>query len=128
MCGRVRLASDYSEIKIRLKFAPDAPEPNYEADYNKPPTMGRGPMMHANVGIARVVVRTEEAAGTTANEGKTLGTPQAGTRSMIGCRAVGSGVAPPRTLVRALCHVPGRRARGPCDKLRGSPHAIGYYR
>ena len=25
MCGRVRLSSDYSEIKIRLKFAPDAP-------------------------------------------------------------------------------------------------------
>jgi hypothetical protein len=27
MRGRVRLASDYSEIKIRLKFAPDAPAP-----------------------------------------------------------------------------------------------------
>jgi hypothetical protein len=39
MCGRVRLANDYSEIKIRLKFAPDAPAPNYEVDYNKPPTM-----------------------------------------------------------------------------------------
>ena len=39
MCGRVRLDNDYSEIKIRLKFAPDAPAPNYEADYNKPPTM-----------------------------------------------------------------------------------------
>jgi hypothetical protein len=38
VCGRVRLANDYSEIKIRLKFAPDAPAPNYEADYNKPPT------------------------------------------------------------------------------------------
>ena len=24
MCGRVRLASDYSEIKIRMKFAPDS--------------------------------------------------------------------------------------------------------
>jgi hypothetical protein len=35
MCGRVRLANDYSEIKIRLKFAPDAPAPNYEVDYNK---------------------------------------------------------------------------------------------
>jgi putative SOS response-associated peptidase YedK len=34
-----RLALDYSEIKIRLKFAPDAPAPNYEADYNKPLTM-----------------------------------------------------------------------------------------
>jgi hypothetical protein len=37
--GRVRLANDYSEIRIRLKFAPDAPAPNYEVDYNKPPTM-----------------------------------------------------------------------------------------
>jgi putative SOS response-associated peptidase YedK len=39
MCGRVRLDNDYSEIKIRLKFAPEAPAPNYERDYNKPPTM-----------------------------------------------------------------------------------------
>jgi putative SOS response-associated peptidase YedK len=38
MCGRVRLDNDYSEIKIRLKFAPDAPAPNFEADWNKPPT------------------------------------------------------------------------------------------
>lgn len=28
-----------SEIKIRLKFAPDAPAPNFEADWNKPPPM-----------------------------------------------------------------------------------------
>ena len=38
MCGRVRLSSDYSEIKIKLKFAPDAVAPNFEADWNKPPT------------------------------------------------------------------------------------------
>jgi putative SOS response-associated peptidase YedK len=38
MCGRVRLSSDYSEIKIRLKFAPDAPAPNFEPDWNKTPT------------------------------------------------------------------------------------------
>jgi putative SOS response-associated peptidase YedK len=38
MCGRVRLTSDYSEIKIRLKFAPDTSPPNFEADWNKPPT------------------------------------------------------------------------------------------
>jgi hypothetical protein len=30
MYGRVRLASDYSEIKIRLKFAPESPAPNFE--------------------------------------------------------------------------------------------------
>jgi putative SOS response-associated peptidase YedK len=38
MCARVRLHSDYSEIKIRMKFAPDAMAPNFAADYNKPPT------------------------------------------------------------------------------------------
>ena len=38
MCGRVRLSSDYSEIKIKLKFAANAPAPNFEADWNKPPT------------------------------------------------------------------------------------------
>lgn len=44
MCGRARLASDYSEIKIRLKFDNDAPAPNYEANHNLPPT---GRMMTA---------------------------------------------------------------------------------
>lgn len=38
MCGRVRLASDWSEIKIRLKFDAAAPAPNYERNYNLPPT------------------------------------------------------------------------------------------
>ena len=38
MCGRVRLSSDYSEIKIPLKFDLDAPAPNFEPDWNKPPT------------------------------------------------------------------------------------------
>ena len=38
MCGRVRLSSDYSEIKIKLKFDPTSPAPNYAADWNKPPT------------------------------------------------------------------------------------------
>jgi putative SOS response-associated peptidase YedK len=38
MCGRVRLSSDYSEIKIKLKFASDAPAPNFKPDWNKPPT------------------------------------------------------------------------------------------
>lgn len=38
MCGRVRLSSDYSEIKIKLKFAPNAPAPNFEPSWNKPPT------------------------------------------------------------------------------------------
>lgn len=38
MCGRVRLSSDYSEIKIKLNFDLNAPAPNFEADWNKPPT------------------------------------------------------------------------------------------
>jgi putative SOS response-associated peptidase YedK len=44
MCGRVRLASDYSEIKIRLKFGSTAPAPNFEPSWNVPPT---GPMLVA---------------------------------------------------------------------------------
>jgi len=38
MCGRVRLSSDFSEIKIKLKFDAAAPAPNFEVDWNKPPT------------------------------------------------------------------------------------------
>src|ERR1700748_3775066 len=38
MCGRVRLASDYSEIKIRLNFDQEAPAPHFEEDGNLPPT------------------------------------------------------------------------------------------
>jgi hypothetical protein len=38
MRGRVRLSSDYSEIKIKLKFDLESPAPNFEADWNKPPT------------------------------------------------------------------------------------------
>ncbi len=38
MCGRVRLASDYSEIKIRLKFGSNAPAPNFKASWNVAPT------------------------------------------------------------------------------------------
>jgi putative SOS response-associated peptidase YedK len=36
MCGRARLADDYSEIKIRLKF--DGPAPNYEYNHSLAPT------------------------------------------------------------------------------------------
>ena len=38
MCGRVRLVSDYSEIKIRLKFGSTAPAPNFKPSWNVPPT------------------------------------------------------------------------------------------
>src|SRR3569623_495170 len=38
MCGRVKLESDYSDLKIRLKFDADFPAPNFERDWNKPPT------------------------------------------------------------------------------------------
>jgi hypothetical protein len=32
MCGRVRLITDFSEIKIKLKFDPESPSPNYAPD------------------------------------------------------------------------------------------------
>ena len=38
MCGRVRLSSDYSEIKIALKFDLETAAPNFKPDWNKPPT------------------------------------------------------------------------------------------
>ena len=37
MCGRVRLSSDYSEIKIKLKFDLDAPAPNFERGLEQAP-------------------------------------------------------------------------------------------
>jgi putative SOS response-associated peptidase YedK len=38
MCGRVRLANEWSEIRIRLKFDPASPAPNIAASWNIPPT------------------------------------------------------------------------------------------
>jgi hypothetical protein len=38
MCGRVRLPTDYSEIKIRLRFDATAPAPNVAPSWNTPPT------------------------------------------------------------------------------------------
>ncbi len=49
MCCRVRLSSDYSEIKIKLHFDADAPAPNFAVDWNKPPA---APML--------VAVRSED--------------------------------------------------------------------
>jgi putative SOS response-associated peptidase YedK len=49
MCSRVRLTSDYSEIKIKLKFDAVSAAPNFERDWNKPPT---APML--------VAVRSED--------------------------------------------------------------------
>jgi hypothetical protein len=34
----ILLSSDYSEIKIRLKFVPELPAPNVERDWNLAPT------------------------------------------------------------------------------------------
>jgi hypothetical protein len=36
MCGRVRLNKNYSGIKFRLKFAPDAPAPSHVVGHDKP--------------------------------------------------------------------------------------------
>ena len=38
MCGRVRFPPIIPKLKIRLKFDLDAPAPNFEPDWNKPPT------------------------------------------------------------------------------------------
>jgi putative SOS response-associated peptidase YedK len=38
MCGRVRLATDFSDIRIRLKFDPAFPPPNIPASWNVCPT------------------------------------------------------------------------------------------
>ena len=38
MCGRVHLSSDYSEIRIKLKFDPDSLAPNFEREWNLRPT------------------------------------------------------------------------------------------
>ena len=38
MCGRVRLANEWSEIRIKLKFDPGASLPNIAASWNIPPT------------------------------------------------------------------------------------------
>lgn len=38
MCGRVRLSTDYSEIKIRLRFDDAFPAPNFPQRWNMPPT------------------------------------------------------------------------------------------
>jgi putative SOS response-associated peptidase YedK len=38
MCGRVRLANEWSEIRIRLAFDPSSPAPNIPPSWNIPPT------------------------------------------------------------------------------------------
>jgi hypothetical protein len=38
MCGRSRLADDWSEIKVALKFDQDALAPNYEYNHKLAPT------------------------------------------------------------------------------------------
>jgi putative SOS response-associated peptidase YedK len=38
MCGRVRLSTDYSETKIRVKFDPAYPAPNIPPSWNVCPT------------------------------------------------------------------------------------------
>jgi putative SOS response-associated peptidase YedK len=38
MCGRVRLSSDVSELKIRFAIPPERPSPNFAASWNVAPT------------------------------------------------------------------------------------------
>ena len=38
MCGRVRLSSDVSEIRIAFRISPDRPIPNFPPSWNAAPT------------------------------------------------------------------------------------------
>jgi putative SOS response-associated peptidase YedK len=38
MCGRVRLSSDVSEIKLVFSIPPDRPTPNFAPSWNAAPT------------------------------------------------------------------------------------------
>jgi putative SOS response-associated peptidase YedK len=38
MCGRARLSSDVSEIKIAFRIPPERPSPNFAASWNVAPT------------------------------------------------------------------------------------------
>ena len=38
MCGRVRFADEWSEVRIKLKFDPSSPAPNIAPSWNIPPT------------------------------------------------------------------------------------------
>ena len=43
MCGRARLSSDVSEIKLRFSIPPERPAPNFAASWNVAPRL-RGPL------------------------------------------------------------------------------------
>jgi len=45
MCGRARLSSDWSELKIRFRIPDDVPAPNYPARWNLAPTQSI-PIIH----------------------------------------------------------------------------------
>ena len=38
MCGRARLSTDFSQIKIAFRIPPDRPTPNFAPTYNLAPT------------------------------------------------------------------------------------------
>ena len=38
MCGRARLSSDVSEIKLAFRIPPERPTPNFAASWNVAPT------------------------------------------------------------------------------------------
>jgi hypothetical protein len=38
MCGRARLSSDFSEIKLAFSIPPDRPTPNFPPSWNVAPT------------------------------------------------------------------------------------------
>lgn len=55
MCGRARLATDYAEIKIRLKIPDDSPAPNVRPSWNIAPTQDVLAVIAAPARIARTM-------------------------------------------------------------------------
>jgi hypothetical protein len=86
---------------------------------------GRGPMMHANVGIARVAYRPKKLPEPQPSKKKHWGRRKLA-RSMIGLSH--DGIRRGVEIRAVLCCIPCRRDHGQSDKLSQSPHAIGLCR
>ncbi len=66
MCGRVRLANEWSEIRIKLKFDPDSSAPNIAPSWNIPPTgtlLTAIPLSRRQAGAGEDALRADPALG-----------------------------------------------------------------